>query len=57
MPQRRQFSRVVAAMAKNSTTATSNVYQLHFYVDKQLKFVAQTRILDFLKRLALSTAR
>ena len=34
------FSCVVTAMAKNSTTATSNAYQVHFYVSRKLLFVA-----------------
>ena len=38
------FSRVVTAMAKNSTTATSNVYHVHLHVSRQLLFVARTGI-------------
>ena len=41
------LSRVVTEIAKNSTTATSNVYQVHLHVSRQLLFVAQTRIFDF----------
>ena len=41
------FLRVVMEMAKNSMTATSNVYQVHIYVGRQLLRVAQTEIFDF----------
>ena len=48
-PEGTTFSHVVIAMAKNSTTATSNVNQVHLHVYRQLLFVARTRILDFKK--------
>ena len=41
------FSRVIIAMAKNSTSATSNVYQAYLNVGRKLAFVARTRIFDF----------
>ena len=41
------FSRVVIATDKNSTTATSNVYKVHLNVGRQLIFVVETRIFDF----------
>ena len=51
------FSHVITAMAKNSTAATSNVYQAYFYVSRKLIFVTQMRIFDFKKHLAISIAR
>ena len=40
------FSCVVTAMARISMSATSDVYQDHLCVDKQLIFVAQSGVLD-----------
>ena len=41
------FSRIVTEIAKNSTTATSNVYQVHLHVGRQLLHVARKWIFDF----------
>ena len=46
------FFRVVTAMAKHFVTATSNVYQVHLHVRRQLLFVARMRIFEFLKTLS-----
>ena len=40
------FYHVAIAMAKNSTTATSNGYQVHLNGGKQLIFGVRTRIFD-----------
>ena len=46
------FSHVVIAMAENSTTPTSNVFQVHLNAGSQLILVARMTIFDFLNMLS-----